>query len=245
MEGVTMTSGVDITVMDTPTIDTTTEVSTSTMEEFEMPTMESPVEIAEPVDIETSMANQLLETAKENGITASLEQLAGGDFEETEILREVFPENEEQSLDEIEEPEAVAALESDSEMGKSVEKPVSVQIDELRKEIDDIKANFADKEALKIQLEALETLERVLLLIKLLQDEEKNKGVDWGKIMGIVGDLIILMFVPESEKKKSNETVPEQPEKLPDNVFELLKYYRERRKVIKFPTAPRIENQAA
>lgn len=233
-EGVSMSSGVDTTVMDTSSAEVTTApvMDGSFAGEEQISSMG-----AEPaVDTEVSHADQLLETAKSDGFTASFEQLAAGDFVEAEVATDIVSQDikAEPSLEEILEldPEEKSPDDRveigmlDPEEVQLLMEPLNVQIETLDKKVIDLESRLAKNEKV-LQSSLQSSLELALIIKKLLEEEEAKKDKDLlTSVIRIIGELIRLMFVPE-EKRNVTESSEEKG------------------KIIQFGPASHIEKQAA
>jgi hypothetical protein len=236
-EGVSMTSGVDTTVMDTTSEITSTPMTGNTS--FAGEEQAGPVGTESVVSAGISPADQLLETAKNDGFTASFEQLAMGSFTEPEVTPEVSEDIKEPSIEEILELNSEENLPAEQIPLDEIEtgmlspedvqllmEPLNIQVETLHKIVVDLESRLAKNEKI-LQSSIQSSLELALIIKKLIEEEEARKDKDlFTSVIRIIGELIKLMFIPEEMRD-----IAKSPE--------------EKGKIIQFSPASRIEKQAA
>lgn len=182
-------------------------------------------ELIESEDGTVSFPDRILESAKEEGFEEALTHLADGDFDETDEDAEPVMTEEDSEPAEIEDKKI-------DEDEKIVE--YSEQITILEGKVEDLEnknkdlferlSNVEDRQNLSAQA----MLETILLLKALAEEEEddKKKADILSTVLQFMENLIIMMFVPESEEslknKNSKDSKSSHNSPLKDNVINFL-----------------------
>lgn len=209
------------------------------MEQFEaisiQPVMQ-PTTSEQPFDMESFHADQLLDTAKSDGIEASFEKLAAGDFEEDEVPTEIT-EVEETQIEEVEGETNVPTADQTIEREMNEGEEMNIEDGEIEERLDRI------DESLERIDERLEVLDE-----KLDRINEKMDKIQEGLTLEMEGNKAmleaLLKWLNEKNKGENKDLVTRIFDLL-DRIKEYLLSSGEPNNISQFPQAPHVENAAA